>query len=99
MSSILALPEPPNPSDGQYMNNPKAYNLAMYRWAQNLKSQLTLNSRINARPVAQNFVVSGYTTDTTLTGTDTGTNINNFICTLVQAMINKGLLKPQPTNQ
>lgn len=96
---ILALPEPPNPSDGQYQGDSKAYNLAQYRWQQNVKSQLTSNSRINARPVAQNFNVTNFTTATALTGTDTTTNVAQVLCTLIQALITKGILKPNPTNQ
>lgn len=99
MSIILALPEPPNPQDQQYTNDPKAYNLAQYRWAQNVKSQLTSNSRINSRPVSQNFTVSSFTTATTLTGTDSTTNVAQVLCTLIQALTVKGILKPQPTNQ
>lgn len=99
MSSIFALPEPPNPQDSEYSNNSKAYNLAMYRWAQNMKSQLTSNARSNQRPVSQNFAVTNFTTATALTGTDTTTNVPQFLCTLVQALITKGILKPQPTNQ
>lgn len=96
---ILALAEPPNPNDSQFSNNPKAYNLAQYRWSQTLKSQLTSNSRVNSRPVAQNFVTTDFTTATTLTGTSTLADVANFVCTLVTSLIEKGILKPQPTNQ
>lgn len=96
---LLALPEPPNPSDNQFLNNPKAYNLAQYRWSLNIKSQLTSSSRINSRPVAQNFSLGAFTTATTLTGTDTTTNVAQVLCTLIQSLITKGILKPQPTTQ
>jgi phosphoribosylaminoimidazole (AIR) synthetase len=95
----ITLPDPPNPQDTAYQRDPKSFNLATYRWMSNLKSQLQEQSRINDRPIAQAFTVSNFTTATTLTGTDTTTNVPQVLCTLIQAMISKGLLKSNIINQ
>ena len=96
---IVSLPDPPNPADATFNNDSKSYNLAMYRWMSNLKSQMQSNSRINDRPIAQNFSVSSFTTSTALTGTDTTTNVAQVLCTLINAMISKGILKSNVINQ
>lgn len=93
-----AWPDPPNPSDAQY-SNPKTYNLAMYRWASQVKSELQGKGRVNDRAVALNFVPTHFTTSTVLTGTDSTTNVAQVLCTLLQALTNRGILKPNVTNQ
>jgi hypothetical protein len=95
----ITLPDPPNPQDPAYQRDPKAYNLATYRWMSNLKSQLQEKSRVNDRAIAQAFSVSNYTISTVLTGTDTSTNLPEVVCTLINAMITKGLLKSNVINQ
>jgi hypothetical protein len=96
---ITTLPDPPNPLDPLFQKDSKQYDLAVYRWMSNLKSQLQGDSRINGRPMAQAFSVSNFTTATTLTGTDTSTNLPQVVCTLINAMITKGLLKQNVINQ
>lgn len=96
---LTGLAEPPNPSDMSFANDAKSYNLAMYRWACSLKAQLQVQSRINDRAAAQSFVPSSFTTATTLTGTDTTTNVAQVLCTLIQSLINKGVLKSNIINQ
>lgn len=93
-----AFPDPPNPADLQYKDQ-KAYNLAQYRWASQMKSELQGKGRVNERAVATNFVPTHFTTATTITGTDTLGNVANVLCTLIQALINKGTLKTNITNQ
>lgn len=95
----ISLPDPPNPSDMAFQNDQKAYNLATYRWMSNLKSQMQQQSRINDRAIAQNFSVSSFTISTALTGTDTTTNVAQVLCTLINAMTSKGMLKTQVINQ
>lgn len=94
---LTALADPPNPAD--YRNKEDQYNLAMYRWATNLKAQLTVDTRVSNRPAAQSFQVSNYTAANTLTGTDTTTNVASVLCTLIQALISKNLIAPQSINQ
>lgn len=94
---LIALADPPNPAN--YMTNQKAYNQAMYQWATNLKSQLTADTRVSNRSVAQSFQVSNYTLANTLTGTDTSTNLPSVVCTLIAALIKKNIIAPQSINQ
>lgn len=94
---LTALADPPNPAN--YKNNQSGYNQDMYKWASNLKSQLTADTRVSNRAAAQNFYISSYTPASTLTGTDTTTNVAQVLCTLIAALTSKNILKPQPTNQ
>lgn len=94
---LTALADPPNPAN--YTTNLKAYNQALYAWSLNLKSQLTADTRVSNRSVAQNFQVSNYTPANTLTGTDTSTNVASVLCTLIAALTKKNIIAPQSVNQ
>lgn len=94
-----AYPDPPNPNEPTYSRDPKVYNLAMYRWACQMKSELQGKGRINDRAVATSFVPTAFTTATTITGTDTTTNVAQVLCTLIQALTDKGILKTHIINQ
>lgn len=96
---IFSLPEPPNPDDAAYQQNPRIFHRDMYKWACGTKSQLQAKSRTNDRAAAQSFVVSNYTTSSTLTGTDTLGNVADVLCTLIQSLIDKGILKSNIINQ
>ena len=85
--------------DSNYAADPKSYNLAMYRWASSLKSQLQTQSRVNDKPAGTSFVPTAFTTATTITGTDTTTNVAQVLCTLIQALITKGILKSNSSTQ
>lgn len=85
----LTLNEPPNPSDMRYVNNVLAYNRAMFDWASRVKQKLEQASRVNDTPLGQNFVLGTFTTLGTLTGTDATSNV---LCTLIQAMLDRGIL-------
>lgn len=91
---ITVLPTPPNPDDNMFKNNPLAYQRAVYQWMQDSKGKLEQNSRQNDSPLNQAFVVSSYTLNTSLSGTSTGTDVANFICSLIAAMQKKGLITP-----
>lgn len=91
---IVTLPVPPNPDDAVYKLNPLAYNRAVYAWMNDTKGKLEQGSRINNTPMNQAFTVSSFTTNTTLSGTSTGTDIANFTCSLIAAMQNKGMVTP-----
>jgi len=97
--SILAISDPPNPNTQVYIQNPHLYNIAMYKWACALKSQIQQQNRTLSRPTSQNFSVSGYTTSTTLTGTSTGSDVANFLCSLVSSLKTKGVVSTYPLNQ
>ena len=96
---IVAISDPPNPNDPAYSGNSKLYNQNMYLWACQLKSQLTQQNRTLVRPTSQSFQVTAYTTNTAIAGTSTGTDIANFVCSVVAALQNKGVIATLPTNQ
>lgn len=61
-------------------------------WMTRTKTTIESASRQNDTPLQQNFVVSSFSTNTALTGTSTGTDLANFLCSLVQSMTDKGLI-------
>lgn len=91
---VVVLPMPPNPNDAQYRGNTNSYNQAVYQWMVDMKGKLEAQSRQNDPPIGQSFAVSSYTTNTSLSGTSTGTDVANFVCSLIAAMQTKGLVKP-----
>jgi hypothetical protein len=95
----ITLQTPPSPDDGSFKNNPLAYNRAIYQWMNDTKSKIEKNSQIMDSPLDQNFVISSFSTNTQLTGTSSGTDISNFICTLVAAFTRKNTItaKKRPT--
>lgn len=89
----IILPEPPKPDDYQYKINPLAYNRSVYEWMRSSKALIEQASKVNDSPMNQAFMVttsSNFVLTTAITGTSTGTDIANFICSFVQAMIKKG---------
>lgn len=97
MSRSVAFPEPPNPND--YRGKLDEYNRAVYLWGASLKSQLQIMTRDIARPAPQPFTVGAYTTSNTITGSDAVSNIANVLCTLINTLIQMGLLTPITQNQ
>lgn len=84
----IILPEAPRPTSDQ-----NAFNQAIASWIQQSKGIIEQASKINDTPISQPFVVtSGYTLTTSIAGTSTGTQITNFLCSFISAMINKGLI-------
>lgn len=86
----ITLPNPPNPDDWAYKSNPLAFNRAQYTWMQQVKGVIESASQVNDRSMAQQFVVGSFTTNTAISGTSTGTDVANFISSLVTAMTSKG---------
>jgi hypothetical protein len=93
----LQLPNPPDPTEPRYKTNPASYNLAAYRWMQTAKGLLENAHNSVATPCGQQIVASSFTTNTALSGTMTGTQIANALCTLVQILQNKGITSPSIT--
>lgn len=89
----IILPQPPNPDDAMYRNQPLVYSRAAYEWMRQVKGKIEDASTINDTPLDQQLVISSYTLNTSLSGTSTGTDITNFICTLVSAFTKKGVIK------
>jgi phosphotransferase system IIB component len=88
----VILPQPPNPDDPAYKSNQSALARAQYWWMSRLRAAIEDSSRLNNRPMGQKFVVGTFTTNTTISGTSTGTDVANFMSSLVKAMEAKGLV-------
>ena len=91
---ILRLPNPPNPSDAAYRGTAgdMKYNSAVYQWMAQSKGLIEQASLVNDTPVNQNFVLGSYVFSTSMAGTSTGTDVNNFILSVVAAFMKKGIL-------
>lgn len=89
----IKLPNAPNPNDSAYAGNPIKYNNALYLWMNQMKGLIEQSSAVNSTPVNQAFTLGSYVMSTSMAGTSTGTDVNNFILTLVNAMMKKGILK------
>jgi hypothetical protein len=91
----LALPNPPNPDDQMYASNPLAYNRAVYTWMQQSKGLIEQASRVNDVPAGQAIIAENYTTNTVLSGTSSGTDLANGVCSLIDTLTQKGILAPR----
>lgn len=89
MKRVL-LPEPPNPDAIMYRGNPMAWMRAVSDWMHRTKGLIEDASRINDGPIGQAFVVGSFTTNTMIDGTTTGTDLSNFVASLVQGMTDGG---------
>lgn len=86
------LPQPPNPDDMAYKADALKLARAQYDWMCRVKGYLEDASRRNDRPMGQQFVVGSFTTNTTITGTSTLGDVANYVASLTEAMISKGLI-------
>jgi len=93
----LTLPTPPNPDDQKYKSNALALSRAVYQWMSQVKGLMETAHNGNASPCGQQIQVGSFTTNTTLSGTMTGTQIANGLCSLVQTLTNKGIISPSIT--
>lgn len=92
----VSLNEPPDPSDYNYKDDQMAYNKAVFRWMNESRQRIEAASHFNDVPMDQNFVLGSYVLTTSLAGTSTGTDITNFICSVVAAFTRKGLISIKP---
>lgn len=88
----VALNEPPNPDDYNYKDNQLAYNRAVFRWMTESRNRIETASHFNDIPMDQNFILGSYTLTTSLAATSTGTDISNFLCSVIAAFTRKGLI-------
>lgn len=88
----IQLNEPPDPDDYNYKDNQIAYNKAVYRWMNDSRQRIEGASHFNDIPMDQNFVLGTYVLTTSISGTSTGTDIANFLCSLVAAFTRKGVI-------
>ncbi len=91
---LPTLPRIPNPDDPAYRGNPVAYNRALYSALIQAFGQLENAFRQNQTPLDQPYAVSSFTTNTALTGTSTLGDVANYVCSLVQSLQKKGIVKP-----
>lgn len=90
----IVLPQPPDPADQKFNGVPFLWQRAAFTWMQQAKQVLDDANRVNASPMGQQFQVGAFTTNTTVTGTTTGTDLSNFVASLVQAMTTTGYVAP-----
>ncbi len=91
------LPNPPDPDDMQFRNNPMAFNRALFGYLNDTKGRLETDSKVNNTPLDQNFTLGSYVLTTALAGTSTGTDIANYVCSIVAAFQRKGVISPTKT--
>lgn len=88
----IILPQPPEAA--RYRNDVPGFMTAASDWMRKAKVHIEEASRINDSPLGQQFVVSDFTTNTTITGTMTGTDLANAFASVVQAMTERGMISP-----
>ena len=90
----LNLPDPPDLAQPRYVGQPEVALHDISLWLSQAKVQLENFSRSLGAPAGQRLTVGAFSTNTSVSGTSTGTDLANFVSTLVQAMQNKGYLSP-----
>ena len=93
----LTLPLPPNPAD--FVSNQLAYNRAIYDWMQRVKVSCEGTLNLNMSPCITPILSTGFTTSSIVSGTSTGTDIANALCTLIAMLTAKGIISPSITKQ
>lgn len=83
----IVLQAPPNPAG----MDAATWQQQAYSWMNDTKGKIESMGRINFAPAGQAFSLGTFALTTSLTGTD---STSNFLCSVVQAMIAKGVLKP-----
>ena len=86
----VVLPQPPNPAGMKITD----WQQAAYRWMNQVKGAVEDASRINDGPLGQQFLATNFTTNTVITGTSTGTDVSNFLASLIAAMTARGAVSP-----
>lgn len=86
----IKLDTPPDAM--KYKNDQLGFMRATSEWMTRTKSKIETASAQNDSPLQQNFVLGSFTTNTRLSGTSTGTDLANALCSLVQSMIDKGFI-------
>ena len=84
---LIILPPPPS------ANDPK-FNQKVVDWMASVKSAVEQASRVNDTPVAQQFQVGAFTTNTSISNAATLADVSNFVASLVTEMTSKGLITP-----
>jgi len=93
----VVIPIPPNPDDAAYKNNPMAYNRAAFHWMNETKGRIEDCSHYNDIPIDQVLTLGSYTLSSNISGTSTGTDVSNFLCSFIASMTRKGIVSPNTT--
>lgn len=88
----VILPQPPNAGDVQYRNNVQKFMMDASDWMRRTKGILEDASRINDIPLGQHLLATNFTTNTVVSGTTTGTDLSNFVASMVQAFTDRGVV-------
>lgn len=88
----VTIPIAPDPT--KFPNNQLAFSRAVQAWMNQAKQQLEQASAVNDTPCDTPFVVGTFTNTTSVTGTMTGTDIANALCSLISALTKKGIISP-----
>lgn len=91
----LNIPDPPKPE--QFRGNVLGWQRAMVDWGQRVKGVLQDFNRDANKPCGQQLVVGSFTTNTTITGTTTGTDLANYVASMTQAFTMRGDISPTIT--
>lgn len=90
----IILPDPPNPSAPIFKGQLLTWQRAVYEWMRLTKQLSDDANRVNASPIGQQFTTTDYTLTTAVTGTTTGTDLSNFVASLVDGFTTAGYLSP-----
>ena len=90
----VQLPMPPNPLAPTYSNNRTQYEMDLYNCLIQWRGLLEQVTRQNSAPATNPIVLGTYTASNTVTGTATGTDVANMLCTVVNALTQRGILAP-----
>lgn len=90
----VVLPIPPDPAQPGFAGSPHQWQAAAFKWMQSVKQLMDDANRINAAPMGQQFQVGAFTTNTTIAGTTTGTDLSNYVASLTEAMTTAGYVSP-----
>ena len=88
----ITLPQPPDAN--RYRADPFEFMVAASEWMRQAKIRIEDASRLNDSPLGQQFLSTNFTTNTVVSESTTGTDLSNFVASLVQAMTDRGIVSP-----
>lgn len=90
----LNIPLFPDPTSPVYRGNVLAWQRAVNDWGQRVKGVLEDGFRELSSPCGQQISASAFTTNTAVTGTTTGTDLANAVCSLISVLEQGGVTSP-----
>lgn len=90
---LIQLSAPPNPK-GVSADD---WAQQMYDWAYDARGKIESASKINDVPCDRAIGLGTFTLVTSITGTSSAASVANAVCTLIQILTDKGILKPVTT--